>query len=334
MLLSSIFLVTVSLCYLWRLRVTSTNFNEKKEAKPNIIWWSPDNFKPNSNRIVFMGARGRTPLAMMRQACAIESTARYNPDRPIQLFISADDQDGIGKPLGYDTDPWISVLDQFPNVDIVLYNETDYFDGTPMESWYKEGVWRKSQFKHAHYSDYVRFLTVYRGGGLYMDLDFITLKRLDDKIFWNFVSAEDESHLHIPNAIFHFEHGHRLLEPMMTHFLWMAYNPDDYTTHGPKFMKSFFTSYCGLRMEDLIAKKCLDVRFLPHHYFFPIAWQQWNKYFKEAENETMEDIKKSYGVHVWNKKSRDAEVKFESKQVYATLVNTHCPFTRRLNSKD
>lgn len=299
-----------------------------------IIDWSNERIKPDSYRIVFTGARGRSPLAMMRQSCAVESAARHNPDRQIQLYISEDDQDEIGQPLSLSTDPWLAVVDQLDNVVIVLYNETEYFSGTPMESWYKEGAWRASPFKHAHYSDYMRFLTVYRGGGLYMDLDFITLKRLDERMFWNFVAVEDDAHSTLCNAIFHFEAGHRLLEPMMPYFLSIKYNPNDYTAHGPAFLTRFFSSHCGLRMEDLVSSKCLGVRILSRHYFYPIVWQQWERYFKEADGQTMDDVSRSYGVHVWNKISRDTAVNLDSNQLYAHLARTHCPLTVSANMKD
>ena len=39
-------------------------------------------------------------------------------------------------------------------------------------------------------TDYIRMLTVYKGGGLYMDLDYVVLKPLDEKFLWNFFLIE------------------------------------------------------------------------------------------------------------------------------------------------
>lgn len=37
------------------------------------------------------------------------------------------------------------------------------------------------------------FIDRYKGGGMYMDLDFVTLRSFDSSLFWNFVPKEDES---------------------------------------------------------------------------------------------------------------------------------------------
>ena len=71
---------------------------------------------------------------------------------------------------------WQSVLAQYPNIVVVLVNESEYFANSPLEKWYQKGEWRNSSYKNQHLSDYARILSLYKGGGMYMDLDFITLR--------------------------------------------------------------------------------------------------------------------------------------------------------------
>ena len=74
-----------------------------------------------NDRIFFHETTGRNSLSL-RQLCAIESTAKENPERPVQLFMQSDDIDEKG--------PVIPVLSRYPNVAVFLLNATEYFADT------------------------------------------------------------------------------------------------------------------------------------------------------------------------------------------------------------
>lgn len=305
-----------------------------RSIRPFITTWSPETNKPNNHRIYFHGARGKTPLAMIRQSCAVESAARYNPDRPIEVFISTDDPDGKGLPLDYSTDPWLQIFEQFGNVAIVMYNQTEYFSGTPLEPWYRAGVWRNGSYGLVHLSDYFRALSAFRGGGLYLDLDVITLKRLDEKFLWNFFSIQDKSGVDFCSGVFHLQHDHRLIGDLIRDLAAKTYNPQDYTGYGPHFVKGFVTKHCGIKLPDLSSNQCKDLKVIPREYFFPVEWQSWGIYFQNMEESASKVLlNKSYGVHVWNRFSRNHPIPWGSKQLYASLAAVHCPLTVAANSK-
>ena len=88
---------------------------------------------------------------------------------------------------------WFQVLNQYPNVQVILIDDEElYFRDSPLEDWYHKGQWRDSRWRVQHMSDYIRILSLYKEGGMYLDLDVLTLKPYKRDIFFNFVTAKRE----------------------------------------------------------------------------------------------------------------------------------------------
>ena len=58
-----------------------------------------------------------------------------------------------------------------------------YSKDTPLEAWLRSGKLEKSGFRLTHTSDVLRFLTLWKYGGLYLDLDVIVVKSLRSNNF-------------------------------------------------------------------------------------------------------------------------------------------------------
>nr|CAH0101893.1 unnamed protein product [Daphnia galeata] len=272
-----------------------------------IIQWTENSDQqllgPNNQRIYFHETSGRNQLNM-RQSCAVESTAKENPDRPIQLIM----QTNISFINTHGT--WLNVLSNYPNVAVILINEMDYFRDTPLEDWYRKGEWRQSPHKLEHFSDYIRMLSSLKGGGLYMDLDFVTMKRFDIN---NFLAVADAAVEHISNGIFHFDYGHRLIREIVKELAAVQHATN--------------RKICGLKKGQPLSNECQDVALMPYNFVYPIHWPDWQVYFQKATRNVMQWINGSYAVHVWNKMSHSEPLLIGSDQVYATLATRHCPFT-------
>ena len=233
--------------------------------------------------------------------------------------------------MDYSTDPWLAVLERYPNVAVVVYDESEFFSGSPLEDWYKTGMWRQSS-RHGmvHLTDYWRILSSYRGGGFYMDLDVITFKRLDQTFLWNFFSLENWAGMDFCSGIFHMEHGHWLVSAMVRQLAAKSYDPDFYNAYGPLFVKEAMETHCSLKLPDLSTNVCSDVTVLPSRHFFPIPHQEWHRYWTEQDNRTAvmkEMTERGFGVHVWNKFSGSQTLVKGSKALYALLAAEHCPLT-------
>lgn len=110
-----------------------------------------------------------------RQACAIESAAKWNPNRNIFVLFAA--------PVGFVKDepksPIIAALESYSNVYFRNINLYAYSDKTPAGDWIKTDKIFLSKYLVSHMSDYLRFLTLFKFGGTYLDLDLVVQKCFD-----------------------------------------------------------------------------------------------------------------------------------------------------------
>ena len=223
--------------------------------------------------------------------------------------------------------PWLSILQNYNNVKIILVDTDTYFSNTPLEKWYQEGEWRTSLYKIVHLSDYLRVLTLWRGGGMYMDLDYITLKPLDERVLWNFFFIETAETILISNFLFHLEYNHRIISALMQSLVEL-YDPGDYILHGPKLVSAVMSRLCGVRRGRPNSNNCTDVRLLSHNNFAPISNAVWRVFFKDATAERLAQVNNgSYGVHCWGGKTVEEVLDVQSNQLYAVLAREHCPLT-------
>ena len=94
-----------------------------------IIHWNKNETLPlwvtalltDHRRIYFHETTGRSSLNL-RQLCAVESAAKENLNRSIQLFLQSDNVD-LRTPLD-------SIMKQYSNLAVILINATDYFADT------------------------------------------------------------------------------------------------------------------------------------------------------------------------------------------------------------
>ena len=162
--------------------------------KELFVFWNPSmNNQDDSERIFFHETSGRTELSFS-QSCSIESAALHNPQRPIQLFFqpwqllrkNKSMESGMIDP----SSAWFKVLNKYSNVQVIVIDDEElYFTNSPFEDWY-----RKGQFNQM--SQFIRILSLYKQGGMYLDLDVLTVKPYDGPLLRNFVTANfDAIHL-------------------------------------------------------------------------------------------------------------------------------------------
>lgn len=121
-----------------------------------------------------------------RQACSVESAARSNPDWQINLFFTAPvtkENLNIGS---------LNALKKYDNIKIRRLNLIEYAKGTPLESMVSEGGLTWSRWRISHTSDALRYLSLYKWGGVYLDLDFVVAKSLSE-LAPNWAARETET---------------------------------------------------------------------------------------------------------------------------------------------
>lgn len=102
-----------------------------------------------------------------RQACAVESAARMNPDMTVNLlFLSPSTPSNQTQLL-------VDLLLDYTNVRVNRVQIADYIKDTPIEEWYASGMLSSSYWPRSHMSDVMRYLTLWKYGGIYLDLDVV-----------------------------------------------------------------------------------------------------------------------------------------------------------------
>lgn len=114
-------------------------------------------------------------ICFFSQSCAIESAAYHNPNRTVfVLFASL---------VGFSPEtqsPTLAVLRSYANIHFLNINLDTFVEGTPAEGFYRSGKLFPSKYFMEHMSDFLRLLVLYKYGGIYLDLDAIVQKNLDE----------------------------------------------------------------------------------------------------------------------------------------------------------
>ena len=106
-----------------------------------------------------------------RQVCAIESAAKMNPDYKVYLLYSCPIHNRLE-----DSSEYVQKIFTYPNVNLWKLETTRHFSKTPLEKWNFSAAIKTSLWPKEHASDVLRFLTLWKYGGTYLDMDFVILK--------------------------------------------------------------------------------------------------------------------------------------------------------------
>lgn len=114
-----------------------------------------------------------------RQLCAIESAAKNSPNWNVYVLFASN--------IGFLNDSHAqeykmldSVLSTYSNIKFMRLNITNYGNNSPLANWMRDGRMFDSDYINSHLSDVLRYLTLYKYGGTYLDLDVVVLKNLDE----------------------------------------------------------------------------------------------------------------------------------------------------------
>ena len=106
-----------------------------------------------------------------RAACAVASAANTNPDNKIYLLYTCSINGNLE-----DSPEYVKQMLSYPNVIIWKLVISDYIKGTPFENWkFMEKV-RSSRWPVVHASDMLRYVSLWKYGGTYLDTDFVIKK--------------------------------------------------------------------------------------------------------------------------------------------------------------
>lgn len=107
--------------------------------------------------------------------------------------------------------PLIDALLSYPNVHFNYLNLTQYAEHTPLGKWMLRGDLFRSSFVNSHTSDILRYLSLWKYSGTYLDLDIVMLKPLN-ALKPNYAGAESKNF--VAAGIINLQHslGHEIAD--------------------------------------------------------------------------------------------------------------------------
>lgn len=176
-----------------------------------------------------------------------------------------------------------------------------------------------------HLSDYLRIATVFKGGGLYLDLDMLILKPLETAMFRNFLLFENHKHL-IANAFFQLDQKHPIIGELVD-LLRRNYRPDSYIYHGPEAFTKALRRYCNISSDLIRIDRCRNIKLMPNRVMDPFGpYLGWDIYFNEAKPQHLKRAYSSYAIHHFRSAGRN-EINMTSKQFFGIMAQRNCPVT-------
>lgn len=148
----------------------------------------------------------------------------------------------------------IDVLTTYPNIHFNYLNITRYAEQTPLSSWVKSKVLYKSRYVTSHTSDVLRYLSLWKYGGTYLDLDIVMLQSLDDQKEKNYAGAESSNFVAVGIINLEDESGHAIAD-MCVKDLLHNFDGSDWGNNGPGVLTRTLHKICGTKkVMDMISK--------------------------------------------------------------------------------
>ncbi|XP_052899434.1 lactosylceramide 4-alpha-galactosyltransferase-like [Anopheles moucheti] len=266
-----------------------------------------------------------------RQACAIESAARANPRRKvIVLFASWKEITDPGRVRF----PGLPTLAQLPNVHFRWLNLERFAQGTPVEQVIRSDKLYQRADGAEYLSEILRLVLLYKYGGIYLDLDVVTLKTLN---FYNPNFFGAETPRLVGSSVIGLErhgYGQTFAERCLNNF---KYFENQTNVRNGSFLLTYqIVQACEkLSLEEVIDGGCgglLEV--YTQSFFHPFDVTNVNIMFDSGQlEEAKRRISKAMIVHMLHRTSRKLPV-VGKMTGYQMIAKTYCPRVYENNEGD
>ncbi|XP_028173009.1 lactosylceramide 4-alpha-galactosyltransferase-like isoform X2 [Ostrinia furnacalis] len=287
----------------------SCHYSTEDDALPLV----DETFNPPEKSIFFHETSCRGGLSS-RQACGVESAAKAHPDWQVNVFFSGPVSDFILKRS------FLAKLLKYKNVKLMRIHLQEYAKGTPLESLVAASPYKKSAWRIEHTSDVLRYLTLYKYGGVYMDSDFVVVKPFDDlEKNW----SGRESITAVVSGVMSFSRdslGRQMAAATVENFK-KNYNPNYWGYNGPGVITRVVKEMCFKTKKKKWIHGCNGFKVYDPEVFYPVYYKQNRLYFEAGRNLTTSE--KTYAHHMWNHLTMKYSIPKTSP--YAQLAKQYCP---------
>ena len=281
-----------------------------------------DNGVDLTENIIFTETNSTRERMSFRELCAIESAAKHNPQSKILVFsIKATIHDS-------------EIFKKHKNIKFKLINLNETFNNTVLhEFWFKNKLSAAIYpiFRVSHLSDALRFLLIYKYGGVYSDLDTITIKDFSFiRKFNGFGTLENPQF--VQAGVLHFSKKHPFILKCLNSFN-KNYNGKVWAANGPLLIQKELAIYCNqTNFKHLLfnfnksRNKC-DVGIYPSEYFYPYPWNEYKALFQKNATFMIKKFLNTFSVHFYGKMSGAEILNENENSLFEYFASSNCPLS-------
>ncbi len=278
--------------------------------------------------IFFIESNSLSMYLTERQLCSIESAAKHNPNGNIIVkSINADLKNN-------------RLLTDYPNIKFEIVKIEDSLNNTPLYDWWKKKLITNIPYNRiAHIANAMRLTTIYKHGGIYIDLDTITLKSFEPLLKYR-CGFQFQDKKVVTNSFFvNTQIKHPLLHILMVEFTKRYGDGKRWGLVGPIMFTAVIPEYCKTsHARDLLignnTTNCDCVTF-PYKYHQPIAFSKTPKYFDPHTplHAIIKELTETYVIHFNTKITRNVHLSWNFSNPYEMIASLNCPVTYNMASK-
>ena len=272
----------------------------------------------------FVESNQKRALMSSKQLCSIESAAKNNPQALVYLLT-----------VRASVEPTVEsiLLNSYPNLRVQKFVAFDLFNRTPLQDWWSRGDVFKSEYYVSHVTDAARFALLYKYGGVYSDLDTLTLKNFRPLIEQQQSGAgylyERGDSLGV--GVLNFRAAHPFLDYLLHKFV-NEYDYKVWGSAGPLMLIATLKEYCASENIYMTLKqnrsdaKCDDLTIYPENYFYPYNYRaNMNELFASNAKLDIRKLSDTYSLHLYGKFSDTFKIRPGDASIYDFLAQMHCP---------
>lgn len=281
--------------------------------------------QPTKGKTIFFHVTECNPIGLItltnRQACAIESAAFNNPT--VDVFVLFASPTYVPSNL----DSNIKSLLKYRNIFLRNNNLWSYTKDTPAEGWFRGETIFRSDFLSTHLSEFLRLVTLWRYGGVYINLDVVVL----DNLYYfpqNSIGAVDNST--VSNAVINVddsEQSHRVVTTILKHFI-ENFEGDSLEHNGSQQMTAVLREkICKVNQtEEMTPEQCSGLDVYPSRTYYPIEKENAGYLFEEEHlREAMEITHFTLTIRLWDEVTKHKKYEVGTIAALGLHAYSNCP---------
>ncbi|KAL7642980.1 UNVERIFIED_CONTAM: hypothetical protein RMT77_006269 [Armadillidium vulgare] len=286
---------------------------EEKQKKFTFISLQKEETFNYENSIFFIEGFSNSNFKP-RFLCSIESAALVHPNISVSVMMTS--------PKLHVTKYVKKLLIKYNNIRFIFLNATKLYLNSPLKEWFLKEMWKGTKYPDINYCDPIRYLILWKYGGIYLDLDVISLRNLKEEEE-NFLGIEYPV---VNSAVMGFRKKHSFLEECMEK-ISKTFAKDKWGVYGPSLNTEVLTKRCGLSLPSSKLPFCPDIKLYKEKAFYSLRGKVARKYAIVNENlsKSIVNDQEILAFHFYNHISQKFDLPLKRLSPIGEITRKFCP---------